>query len=369
MESLMVGCAEDLYQQCAGKSVYIYGAKTIAQRANLYLKSRGTEAEGFLVSNRYGNPDMVLGKTVYRIEELDRHLECVVVAVSAELVRDVEKELQRYDIEKIVVIHPAMDDAFPIGICCSERSRISERAFIEKEVQIFVDETSTIIIEDNAVIKNGTVILVSDNSVLRLGKNSLIGEHCKLFIADESSVEIGECSSIGRRTTIGCRVRSEFYIGDNTVLEENATIALSHNSEFSCKGNNVIRETAKINCHRKAYVIIKEQATINSNIYLTAEASNIEIGEDAMLSRYIKMNTGTHKLMDLNTGKDITNYKPIIIGDHVWVGMGAILLSGADVKKGSVVGAGALVNKTIPEKSVCVGNPARIVRENVEWAR
>ena len=51
----------------------------------------------------------------------------------------------------------------------------------------------------------------------------------------------------------------------------------------------------------------------------------------------------------------------IVIEDNVWIGRGATILSGAHIGQGSVIGAGAVVKEYIPEYSIVVGNPARIV--------
>jgi carbonic anhydrase/acetyltransferase-like protein (isoleucine patch superfamily) len=50
------------------------------------------------------------------------------------------------------------------------------------------------------------------------------------------------------------------------------------------------------------------------------------------------------------------------IGNDVWIGIGAIVLSGVLVGDGAVIGAGTLVSKSVPPYAVIVGNPAEIVR-------
>jgi acetyltransferase-like isoleucine patch superfamily enzyme len=52
---------------------------------------------------------------------------------------------------------------------------------------------------------------------------------------------------------------------------------------------------------------------------------------------------------------------PVILGEDVWLGAGVIVLDGVRVGKGSIIGAGAVVTKEIPEYSIAVGVPARVV--------
>lgn len=52
---------------------------------------------------------------------------------------------------------------------------------------------------------------------------------------------------------------------------------------------------------------------------------------------------------------------PVVIGDFTFVGSGAIILPGTRIGKGCVIGAGSVVRGEIPDHSVVVGNPGRIV--------
>lgn len=53
----------------------------------------------------------------------------------------------------------------------------------------------------------------------------------------------------------------------------------------------------------------------------------------------------------------------IIIEDDVWIGQGAIILSGVTIGRGSVIGAGAVVAKDIPPYSIVVGNPGKVIKK------
>lgn len=161
MESVVVNHMESLYQQCQDRRIFIYGAKTAAQRTYYYLESRGVTVDSFIVSNRYDNPCELLGKRVQRIEEMNQTFDCMVVAVNPGLVWDIAEELQGYPIQKMVVIGPCLTDELPAsyaGHVLSENSKISEKAVLFDGIQLFSDDTSTIVIEENAVVCGGVYL-------------------------------------------------------------------------------------------------------------------------------------------------------------------------------------------------------------------
>jgi acetyltransferase-like isoleucine patch superfamily enzyme len=62
------------------------------------------------------------------------------------------------------------------------------------------------------------------------------------------------------------------------------------------------------------------------------------------------------------TGTDALDTGPTVVGNDVYIGVAAIILSGVTIGDGAVIGAGAVVAKPIPAYAVAVGNPAQIIR-------
>jgi acetyltransferase-like isoleucine patch superfamily enzyme len=53
---------------------------------------------------------------------------------------------------------------------------------------------------------------------------------------------------------------------------------------------------------------------------------------------------------------------PVTIGDYVWLGQRAIVLKGVTIGQRSIIGAGSVVTRDVPEYSIAVGSPARVIR-------
>ncbi|TJV70721.1 MAG: CatB-related O-acetyltransferase [Mesorhizobium sp.] len=63
--------------------------------------------------------------------------------------------------------------------------------------------------------------------------------------------------------------------------------------------------------------------------------------------------------------RDLTK-GPITVGNDVWIGSRAIVLSGVTIGHGAIVGAGSVVTKDVPPYAVVAGNPARLIRHRFE---
>ena len=93
-------------------------------------------------------------------------------------------------------------------------------------------------------------------------------------------------------------------------------------------------------------------------------AKNIEIGNDVAIAREVIIrDTDAHDIVD---GKH-KKVKPVKIGNHVWIGAKAMIMKGVTIGDGTIIAAGAVVTKDIPENCIAAGVPAKIIKENVTW--
>jgi len=92
------------------------------------------------------------------------------------------------------------------------------------------------------------------------------------------------------------------------------------------------------------------------------DSGKVTIGDNVFIAPNVCIVTEEHA-MDVEqrlAGLEYTH--PVAIGDNVWICTGAIILPGVTIGADSVIGAGAVVSKDIPPRSLAVGVPAKVIR-------
>lgn len=171
-------------------------------------------------------------------------------------------------------------------------------------------------------------------------------------------------------------------------LQKSACIESSGNVNFNFP-NNVSKESkyeiGKLILHKNSHLILKDGVEIRSNCFVRVDPNatlyigsntlinhncriickeNINIGNDCIISFDCKiLDTDMHKIND-----ELHN-EPIKICNHVWIGIGSIILKGVTIGDGAIIGAGSVVTHDIPPGCMAAGNPARVIKENVTWKR
>lgn len=122
-------------------------------------------------------------------------------------------------------------------------------------------------------------------------------------------------------------------------------------------GNTTLFSGVRLEVWKDARLAIGSGTFLNRNTEVVAVQS-VSIGEDCMIARDVLiMDSDQHEV----PGKDLQK-APVVIEDRVWIGARAIVLKGVTIGHDSVIGAGAIVTKSVPPRSVVVGTAARIIR-------
>lgn len=108
-------------------------------------------------------------------------------------------------------------------------------------------------------------------------------------------------------------------------------------------------------------VTVGEDCTINKYVDLDGRGG-IKIGDRVSISAYTKVLSASH---DPNTNNFAYQVKPVIIGNYVWIGTGALVLPGITLGDGCVVAAGSVVTRNVAPFDIVAGNPARKIGERL----
>jgi carbonic anhydrase/acetyltransferase-like protein (isoleucine patch superfamily) len=119
-------------------------------------------------------------------------------------------------------------------------------------------------------------------------------------------------------------------------------------------------------------VVIGDRCLIGRGSGIVGHLS-IEIGNDVFTGHHVYVTDQNHGYEDVTTpiGLQTMPERAVRVGDGSWLGHGAIVLPGAIVGRHCVVAAGSVVTGSLPDYSVAVGNPARVIRQWIdgEWRR
>lgn len=173
------------------------------------------------------------------------------------------------------------------------------------------------------------------------------------------------------------RGRIEVRAGTGNRVEFGPGAQMRGGIVFDGDGNRAILEEGASFIGR---ILIKgEGQTVRIGRFTTAagvqilcqEGCDVTIGASCMLSREVEIRTtDAHSVVDRRTQLRINPPGSVEIGDHVWIGMRAVIGKGARVPTDCVVGAMSFVNRAHAQEGVVLaGVPARPVREGVTWNR
>ena len=111
---------------------------------------------------------------------------------------------------------------------------------------------------------------------------------------------------------------------------------------------------------------IGENFSCNVNCHINASiGGKITISKNVLVGPNVVMRTANHnfnkpeKLINLQGH----NFNDIQIGENVWIGSNCVILSGVKIGEGSVIAAGAVVNKDVPKNTIVGGVPAREIKK------
>ena len=125
-------------------------------------------------------------------------------------------------------------------------------------------------------------------------------------------------------------------------------------------GENVIVEPPFF-CDYGSNITLGDNVFLNYNC-VVLDVTPVTIGNDVLIGPAVQIYAATHPLDVQMRRTGLEMGAPIEIGDEVWIGGGALILPGVTIGARTVIGAGSVVTRDIPEGVFAAGNPCRVIR-------
>jgi acetyltransferase-like isoleucine patch superfamily enzyme len=153
------------------------------------------------------------------------------------------------------------------------------------------------------------------------------------------------------------------HLGDGVGIGRNATLRANTEANPGIslgKGVN-INDAVVINANRGS-VSLGERSWLGP-FCLVYGNGGVTIGCNVLVAGHTTINTVSHaaERCDIPINDQPVLTDPVVIEDDVWIGLNAVILQGVTLGRGAIIGAGAVVTKSIPPWSIAVGVPARVV--------
>ena len=171
----------------------------------------------------------------------------------------------------------------------------------------------------------------------------------------------------------------EIYFANDKVLVAERTFAkkLLHKLnviEYVMNGNsrNILRQLLP-NSDKRIYIEPPFHCDYGYNIHsgenvyfnvncVVLDSMKVTIGNNVFFGPNVHIYTATHPL-DAVERRTVEFSKSVSIGNDCWIGGNSVICPGITIGNGCTIGAGSVVTKDIPDNSLAVGNPAKVIRK------
>lgn len=183
-----------------------------------------------------------------------------------------------------------------------------------------------------------------------------LGSH-RIQISDETF--ISRSVSFASLPTTQIVLGKKVYLGDNVRLDSDG-----RNSKVILNNGARLDRGVDLRAHDQGCIEVGQNTYIGPYSCL-AGPGRIRIGRDCMIASHTGIYANNHNFDDLIRPINVqgTTNKGITIEDDCWLGTGVKVLDGVTIGRGSVIGAGSVVTKSLPPFSVAVGVPAKVIKK------
>jgi maltose O-acetyltransferase len=146
----------------------------------------------------------------------------------------------------------------------------------------------------------------------------------------------------------------------NSVLELEESQHRETLKQLFAQGGDTVWLQPPFYCDYGANISLGQRVYFNFDCVIL-DVCKVQIGDFCFFGPKVQIYAASHP-MDAAQRRTEEFGKPVTIGNDVWVGGGAIICPGVSIGARSVIGAGSVVTRDIPEGVFAAGNPCRVVR-------
>ena len=128
------------------------------------------------------------------------------------------------------------------------------------------------------------------------------------------------------------------------------------------KFGNDVRVNPKASFGSGLRVEVGDNCNLPSGLIVIGD---LKLGNDVMMGPEVVFISYNHEVSDLEVPmrmQGATDSKPIIVGNDVWIGMRVMVMPGVKIGSHSIIAAGSVVTKDVPEWGIVGGNPAKVIK-------
>lgn len=181
--------------------------------------------------------------------------------------------------------------------------------------------------------------------------------------------------SVGRGVAFGANLAirhpKKIHIGNNVVIDDNCVLDAKGATNRGIRiGNGVfIGRGTILTCHN-GDIVLEDNVNIGFNCVISS-LSSIVIKKNHLMAAFCYLVGGDHDSdrTDIPVLFQGRSSKGIMVKENVWLGAGVTILDGTTVGRDSIIGAGAVVNKDVPDFAIAAGLPAKFLYDRRQGKR
>jgi len=172
---------------------------------------------------------------------------------------------------------------------------------------------------------------------------------------------------VGKNVTVKhahkIKTGKSLILGNNVFIDAISIGGIEFGDNNTLQNSVIIECTGNIN-HLGEKLVFGNNVGISHNCFIHVRGT-VKIGSNVIMGPSVSIISENHNFSDLNTfiNKQGVTRRGVTIGDGVWIGTKSIILDGVNIGKNSIVAAGSVVTKDIPENSIFGGVPAKLIRK------